>query len=86
MVVVSGSLSRQVVKAFGDARFNAEKLPISSSLSNSSSATFELSSDAVEYMMEHGIIEQNSANHIASVTAKAYNKEREVASLAVKYL
>jgi ribulose kinase len=80
---VSGSLPRQVVKAFSDARFPIDQLPVSGTFQDNG-IVMDLSPDAIGYM--EGLIAQNEANHNAAVMGKVWSKEQQVQKLTEYYL
>lgn len=86
MVAISGSLSSYVVRAFSNARFGGGDTTSAKGFTDTESAVFDLSPDALEYMSEKGLLDQNEKVHTASILAKAHRKERAIQELTIKYL
>ena len=88
MSVISGSVSKNFVtrasktaKGFPDGNVPISRAP----LADSDSVTFEFTKGAVEYMLEHGIIEKRETMHLAAVMGKMYQSEQRVQRLAIGF-
>lgn len=83
---VSGSLPRMVTQALKKAHDASDGVLQSFSLASTTSARFDISQDAWDYMVEEGIIDQEQANQLAATMANMLVKDREVSKLGIKYI